>query len=336
MKNILYIGNKLSKHGNTLTSIETMGELLEKEGYNVFYASSKKNKAVRFLDMIVTTLRYCLNVDFVLIDVYSTQNFWFAFVISQLCRVLHLKYIPKLHGGNLPERFTNNPKLCRMIFDNAHVNVAPSDYLLSAFNESGFKNIVHIPNTIEINKYKFCKRNNVKPNLLWVRSFAEIYNPMMALDVLQELLKSFPEANLCMVGPDKDGSLEKIKNAAETMQLPVTFTGKLKKKQWAKLSENYDVFINTTHFDNTPISVIEAMSLGLAVVTTNVGGIPYLLENNEEAILVNDAAVDEMTKAIEKLLKDFAFFKSITANARAKAEGFDWNCVKNKWFAVLQ
>ena len=44
MKSILYIGNKLSDHGYTSTSIETLGLFLEAEGYTVYYASSKKNK----------------------------------------------------------------------------------------------------------------------------------------------------------------------------------------------------------------------------------------------------------------------------------------------------
>ena len=76
-KKILYIGNKLSKHGNTATSIETLGAFLEEEGYTLYYASSKRNQALRLLDMFFTTLRYGRQIDWVLIDTYSTKNFWF-------------------------------------------------------------------------------------------------------------------------------------------------------------------------------------------------------------------------------------------------------------------
>ncbi len=47
-----------------------------------------------------------------------------------------------------------------------------------------------------------------------------------------------------------------------------------------------DIFLNTTNVDNTPVSVIEAQAAGLCVVSTNVGGIPFLLENGKDALLV--------------------------------------------------
>ena len=210
-KNLLYIGNKLSEHGLTVTSIETLGILLENEGYNLLYASTKKNKTVRLVDMLLTTLKNRKHIDYVLIDTYSTYNFWYAFLVSQLCRILKLKYIPKLHGGDLPHRLIKNPKLCRMIFKNAYRNVAPSAYLLDAFKNRDFAELIYIPNTIELHKYPFKLRPDTFPKLLWVRSFTSIYNPEMALKVFYELQKDFPDCELCMVGPDKDGTLIKFR-----------------------------------------------------------------------------------------------------------------------------
>ena len=51
----------------------------------------------------------------------------------------------------------------------------------------------------------------------------------------------------------------------------VTLTGRLSKNEWISLSRDYDIFINTTDYDNHPVSVIEAMALGLPIVTTNAG-----------------------------------------------------------------
>ena len=150
MKSLLYIGNKLSDHGYTLTSIETLGTFLEGEGFNVYYASSKKNKIWRMLEMIIKTIRYAKKVDYVLIDTYSTKNFWYAFIISQLCRILNLKYIPKLHGGNLPNRIIRSKYFSNLIFKNAYVNIAPSYYLFEAFKKVGYTNLSYIPNTIDV------------------------------------------------------------------------------------------------------------------------------------------------------------------------------------------
>jgi L-malate glycosyltransferase len=335
LKNLLYIGNKLSQRGVNQTTIETLGPLLEREGFAVSYASSKKNKFLRMLDMIWSVLRNP-KTDFVIIDTYSTFNFWYAFVISQLCRLFQLKYIPFLHGGNLPRRLHQNPKMSKMIFNNSFCNVSPSHYLLDTFHKKGFYKSIYIPNAIEINQYPFIARINIRPKLLWVRAFAEIYNPMMAIEVLKGLKNKYPEATLCMVGPDKDGSLSVVQKRASALGLNVVFTGKLTKLEWVSLAKEYDFFINTTHFDNTPVSVIEAMALGLAVVSTNVGGIPFLLENNKEAILVADNASNAMIEGIEKLLENSVFYKEIIDKSRTKVALFDWESVKQKWHEILR
>ena len=333
---LLYLGNRLSKHGFNKTTIETLGLHLEQEGFGVYYASNKKSFPFRMLDMMWSVVLYRKQVSYILIDTYSTKAFWYAFVCSLLARVLNIKYIPILHGGDLPNRLKNNPKLCQMVFANAYKNVAPSGYLKQSFESAGFTNVIHIPNSIEIDKYEFKTRAELTPKLLWVRAFASIYNPEMAVKVLQQLQEKYPSATLTMVGPDKDGSLQTTKAFAESVGVAVNFTGQLAKEDWWQLASEHDIFINTTHFDNTPISVMEAMALGLPVVSTNVGGIPHLLTDKENALLVSDNDVSKMTDAICSLLEDQQKASDLTLNARHFIEQMDWNVVKEEWKRVLR
>jgi glycosyltransferase involved in cell wall biosynthesis len=335
-KKILYIGNKLSKHGNTATSIETLGEFLENEGYTVYYSSSKKNKLLRLMHMVFSTFKYAGNVDYVLIDTYSTSNFWYAFIISQLCRLLRVKYITKLHGGNLPNRIKNNPFFCDMIFNNAYAITAPSAYLMDCFAKRNYKNLLFVPNTIDISKYPYKERVVNIPKLLWVRSFSSIYNPKMAIKVMYELKKEFPKTQLCMVGPDKENLIQECVDFAKELDVAVTFTGKLSKEEWITLSNDYTVFINTTHFDNTPISLIEAMAIGLPIISTNVGGIPFLIQHNVNALLVNDDAVPEMVDAVKYLMGNDAHTLELLRNSRKMVEGYDWQIIKHFWFDLLK
>jgi len=336
MKTILYIGNNLSKHGNTTTSIETLGAFLEQEGFTIYYASAKKNQLIRMIDMIFATIKYARKIDFVMIDTYSTRNFWFAFVISQLCRVLLIKYISKLHGGNLPNRLLKKPFICDLIFKNAYSVVAPSGYLMDAFSKSYSDNLIFIPNTIDIKVYPFKERVVDNPKLFWLRSFSSIYNPKMAIEVLFELKKEYPNASLCMVGPDKENLISECKKLAKKRKVTVTFTGLLSKEDWVLLSNDYTIFINTSHYDNTPVSLIEAMAVGLPIVTTNVGGIPYLVKDKENALLVNDAAVFEMVDAVKLLLNNTQLTQELIRNSRKLAEEFDWEKVKQHWSEILK
>jgi len=167
--------------------------------------------------------------NFILIDTYSTSAFGMRFWKS-VSKSFQIKYIPILHGGNLPQRLTLNPFISRMIFKNAFVNVSPSEYLKYNFETFGIKNVICIPNAITLKDYSFKVRNNFAPNLIWVRAFAAIYNPKMAIEVLHELQKSYPKATLTMIGPDKDGSFEITKQYAKQLQVTVNFKGKLSKK----------------------------------------------------------------------------------------------------------
>jgi glycosyltransferase involved in cell wall biosynthesis len=292
-------------------------------------------KVIRLADMILSLLRHIRHVDYVLIDTYSTLNFYFALIISQLCRLFDQKYIPNLNGGNLPARLKKSPRCSAMIFNNAYVNVSPSFYLKNAFYDLGYKNVEYIPNTIELKNYKFELRTFEKIKMLWVRSFSHIYNPELAVRILRKLNDLGFEAELCMIGPDSDGSLAKVKKLAAKLNTDVTFTGKLSKKEWIKLAANYNVFINTTNFDNTPVSVIEAMALGLPVVSTNVGGIPYLIEDHMDGVLVEKDNLDGMVEAVLNLTFDENFTEKIVRNAREKVEQFDWQVIKSTWFEIL-
>jgi glycosyltransferase involved in cell wall biosynthesis len=336
LKKILYIGNKLSQHGLSVTSIETLGELLSSEGYSIYFASTRMNKVARLTDMIWKTLQLRNNVDYILIDTYSTSNFWYAFVVSQLARFFKVPYIPILRGGDLPRRLINSPRLSALIFENAYKNVAPSNYLYTAFLEKGFNNVLLLPNTIELKHYIFKERTFFYPKLLWVRALQDIYNPKMAIDVLRLVQKKYPEATLCMVGGEKNISIATMQEYAKEKGVFVTFTGRLPKPEWLALAANYDIFLNTTHFDNTPVSVMEAMALGLPVISTNVGGIPYLLEQDETGIMTPDNDASKMAQAIISLLDNPKKAHEMALKARAVAIIFDWDVVKKQWRELFQ
>ncbi|MBD3723636.1 MAG: glycosyltransferase family 4 protein [Flavobacteriaceae bacterium] len=331
---LLYIGNKLSIHGINATTVETLSEKFSEIGYQVVSVSNKLNFFVRMFEMMQTCLLE-KNISYIIIDTYSTKAFWYAFFCSQIARLRGIKYIPFLHGGDLLNRLKSAPFLTKLIFKNAHINVAPSNYLKSRFQENGYSNIIFIPNTFEVQNYEFKHRENIQPNLLWVRALADLYNPKMALKVLALLKEDYPTATLTMIGPDKEDCLQELKDEAQRLGIKVNFTGKLSKTDWIKLSKESDIFINTTNFDNTPVSVMEAMALGLPIVSTNVGGLPYLLHNGETALLCNPNDVDGMTTLIKKYLNDCQLVNSITKNARLESEKWDWSVVKKEWIKIL-
>lgn len=338
MRRILYVGNKLSSLGFTPTSVEYLGNLLDKSGYGMLYAGEKKNKASRFASILAILLLKRSQYDLVLIDVYSTLAFYFAFTASCIARMLHKPYITLLHGGNLPSRFAKSPMLVRALLGKATAIVSPSPYLYQHFKDAGFCKIFCIPNPISISKYPFFQRDSIKPNLLWVRSFHSIYNPQMAIRVVSKLSIKYPGVKLTMIGPDKDSiTLRECRKMIREYNLSdnITIHGRLSKVEWISLARQCDIFINTTNFDNAPVSVIEAMALGLPVVSTNVGGIPFIVKDGVDSMLVDKNDVDGMVKKIGHLVSNVEFTTVMINKARQKVLDYDEGRVINKWNQLL-
>ena len=333
-KTILYIGNDLSVHTSYTTSMDVLTEELVKGKFKILKASSKLNIIKRFIDILYNVWRNKDNIDYLLIDTFSSKYFYIVYLVSILAKYYNLKYIPILRGGDLPSRIKKSRKLANFIFSNAYKNVAPSNYLKQAFEQQGYVTDF-IPNILKIENYEFIERKNPEPKILWVRAFRELYNPSMAIEVLKLVKIKYPEAVLCMVGPEKDNSIVQVKELVDKYNLKesVEFTGVLNNKDWVKKSKNFDVFINTTNFDNTPVSVMEAMALGLFVVSTNAGGMPFLIDNGQEGVLVEKNDAQAMADAIVSTIENKPM--DLCNNARLKAESFSSENVMKQWNAIL-
>lgn len=330
MKRITYIANNLTSVNPTTTAALT--DCLASNGWRVRVFGKSKVKLLRLIEMCLGVLFSSSHV--VLIDTYSTLNFYYALICGAISKLKGTPYILILHGGDLPKRIQKNRKLSLWLFNNASRVISPSPYLKTALKAFDIE-VKVIPNPMDLSQYPWQKREVNQPVLLWVRAFHQIYNPVMAVEVLHQLKPRFPESKLIMVGPDKDGTLRAVEDKIISCNLKpdVTITGKLTKQEWIDLSKMANVFINTSTVDNTPVSVIEAMALGLPVVSTNVGGLPFLIDSNHNGILVTTAK--EMTDAVTKLCLDTHLYKSISKTALITAENCEAKTIGDMWNEIL-
>jgi len=335
-KTILYVGNHLTKPGiNPTFNFYLVPRLLEY--YNVICTSTKEPKLLRLIDMIRFLIKNRNKADVVMIDVYSRQGYWYAILIAKMAHFYGIPYINLLHGGNLPVRLKRSTRISKKLFGQAAHNVSPSIYMQNIFLEAGFR-AEYLPNFIEIEEYPFHLRTVVSAQLFWLRSFHKIYNPLLAIKVLKTLVNKGLDAKLCMVGPEKDGTFKETLALAKKLKVVdrLKIAGQLSRKEWIKISDEYDIFINTTDFDNHPVSVLEAMAFGMPIVSTNVGGLPCLIDNEINGLLVphNDEVV--FADAIIDLVTNPQKAFDLSSNARKKVETFTWNALKDKWIDIIE
>lgn len=332
---ILYIGNQQADRHSTPSLIDRLSPRLERRGYELITASGKKQLGLRALDMAITLGRHLGEVDRLLIDTYSTRAFHYAWIAGAWARKHQIPYYPILHGGNLESRMRRSPALCQRFFGRSQENILVSDFLAPAMKSRGFSYRV-IPNGLDLECFPFLRREKARPRLLWVRAFSEIYQPGAALDLVQHLLPYYPDIHLIMVGPEKDGSLDYCKRRVKESgwEDKVEFTGPLTQQAWAARSQEADLFINTSRIDNMPVSLLEAMALGLPVVSLRTGGIPRMLVDGKEGALADD--LPAMAEAIRKLIDQPAWFREMAEHGRRKAIQFGWPAIERQWEEIWE
>ena len=333
---ILLIGNLLSRHGLNPTAIEDLALSLS-EKYTIVTASDKLNSLHRLWDMICCIMKHRKSCKLIIVDVFGTKAILFSISVILVAKIYKIPYIPVLRGGSLGERYKKNPRIFNFLLTDARTIISPSEYLQKSFQNNSFP-ITVIPNYIDLEKYSFKSRKKIKPHLLWVRSIHNIYNPLMAVHVLDEIKKKYPDARLCMVGPVKDNRvMEQLKILISRLDLQdhVLFSGQLSKIEWTALSKDYDIFINTTDYDNNPVTLLESMALGLPIVSTNVGGVPYLIDDKVTGLLVEAKKSEQMVEKINELISGKIDGYQIARNAREAVSHYDKNEIIKQWCQTI-
>jgi glycosyltransferase involved in cell wall biosynthesis len=311
---------------------------LKAAGWRVQVTSRSASKLGRLSEILWRVVRARVEYDLVCMDLFSGPAFLWAEAACAALRALRKPFVLTLHGGDLPAFARRHPARVKRLLDWAAAVTCPSPYLLQELGRFRPDTLL-LPNGLDLARYRF--RNPQPPlrRLLWLRAFHEIYNPLMAVEVFGRVRSQHREASLTMVGPDKgDGSLGCAKRVAENLDLKsvINFTGPVSKNDVPATLEQGDIFLNTTNFDNTPVSVLEALACGLPVVTTNVGGIPWLLKDQESGLLVPPNDVPAMARAVVRLMHDPALALRLACNGRKLVEPFDWGVVLPRWERLLE
>jgi glycosyltransferase involved in cell wall biosynthesis len=335
---LLIVGNFLSAAGWTVSVSEELAARLSAAGWSVLTTSDRPRRIERLLNMLATVIRRRNEYAAAAVDVFSGRAFIWADAVCAILRLLGKPYVLTLHGGNLPSFSGKWPRRVRRLLCSADAVVTPSRYLfdqMSRYREG----IILLPNALDIGRYQFRERNSPRPRLIWVRALHSIYNPGLAVRVVALLRKEFPEIHLTMLGPERGaGSVAAVKDLAVALGVStcIDLPGGVQKSEVPSWLAKEDILINTTNIDNTPVSVLEALACGLCVVSTNVGGIPYMLTDGENGLLVPPDHPEAMAAAVRKILTDKEIAGRLSRGARRTVEELDWGKILPRWEALLK
>jgi glycosyltransferase involved in cell wall biosynthesis len=271
------------------------------------------------------------------IDLYADLAFVYAEVVAASLRILRCPFILTLHGGALSGFALHSPKRLGRLLKSAAAVTAPS-----AHHQEGLRqfrsDIRVVRNGLDLRLYEARRLAAARPRLVWLRAFHETYNPPLAVEVAHLLATDFPDLQLLMVGPDKgDGAYERTVELVRAFGLDdrVRLVGAVPKTDVPHMLRQGDIFLNTTNIDNAPVTVVEALACGLCVVSTNVGGVPRLLCDGQDALLVPPRDASAMAAGVRRIVADPSLAARLSANARITAQAFDREAVLTAWEDLL-
>lgn len=333
---LLMVGTFLARTG-TPGVCDELAARLARTHWRVRTTSSKPQRLIRAADMLATSLRERRSYDVAQIDVFSGPAFAWAEATAFAVRRLGKPVVLTLHGGSLPSFASRWPGRVRQLLKSAAVVTVPSRFLLEQMRPYR-SDLRLLANPVDLQVFRGRTRTTASPRLIWVRSLHDIYDPVAAVRVLAEVAAVDAGTHLTMVGPDKgDGSRTAVMDEAKRLGVVnrLELTGRLERAKVSALLDQHDIFLNTTRVDNTPLSVIEAMACGLCVVSTDVGGLPYLLTDERTALLVPTGDVAAMVSAVRRLLAESDLVAHLSSEAQRVAAEFDWARVLPEWLQLL-
>lgn len=312
-----------------------IAERLRTLGFLVRILSRAQSSLARVLDVVVRGIIYIPIHEVVLVNLYGNRAFFYESFIILYAFLWKKRIVVLVHSGLFPVFVRKWPRWTKLVLRRPDVVLVPSEFLYQKLTEVGVRVDAVIPNYIDLEKYKFRERSRLEPRFLYVRGFWSVYNPEMALRAFSIVQKEYPHAVLTMAGREGDSSARCRMLVDELGLRNVHFIGLLQKGELIDIANHHDIHLHTNRSDNMPVSIIEMWACGLPIVGTKVGGMPYLVRNHGDAILVESGDFGEMAKACLRLLSDSELASQLSKNGRKRAEELTWDRVKESWRSVL-
>jgi glycosyltransferase involved in cell wall biosynthesis len=239
------------------------------------------------------------------------------------------KVVLNYHAGQAEEHLRDWRRTAIPTIRRADAVVVSSGWLVDVFARHGLKARA-IFNHVELDDFNFRERSPLRPAFLSNRNFNPIYNVACVLRAFSLIQKRFVEASLIVAGDGRErAALEQL---AQDLKLKnIRFTGLVAPEKMPELCDEADIYLNASNVDNMPLSILEAFAAGLAVVTTNAGGIPYVVSHERTGLLVEMNDHEAMAAAAVRLLEDEELAGKLIQAARAECAVYRWDVVREHW-----
>jgi len=239
-------------------------------------------------------------------------------------------------GGEAETFLARSPRIVRMSLRRARIVAVPSRFLQKVFSGHAVSAEV-VPNIVDLTLFApraFPRDGPEAPHIVVTRNLEAIYDNETAIRAFAIVRRSFPSSRLSIAGTGPE--LERLRQVAVDCGVAgsIAFLGRLEREAVATLYQSADVALNPSRVDNMPNSILEALASGVPVVSTDVGGVPDMVEHGRTALLTPPQDPQAMAGSIARLLNDRGLAQRIASAGLADVQRFGWPAVRQRWIDI--
>jgi glycosyltransferase involved in cell wall biosynthesis len=287
----------------------------------------------RLLPYLVAVDRLCRSVDVVHLMANSGWAWHlFAAPVVWIARMRGTAVIVNYRGGEAERFLANAPRWVPATLRAADACIVPSGFLEDVMMRFGVPTAI-IPNVVDLGRFRPPEVRAARhdKHVIVARNLEGIYAIDDALRAFERLVRRLSGVRLTVAGegPERERLLALAQELGIAQK--VTFAGRLSRDEMAQLYRSADVMLNPSTVDNMPNSLLEAYASGVPVVSTNVGGIPFIARNGETALLVPARDVEAMAACLHSVLTTLPNAENLVRNGLQEARRYVWEQVGPEW-----
>jgi L-malate glycosyltransferase len=322
-------------------------EGLESDGHRVLFVPINPRfpkglgwlRGIKGLRTVVNELMYLPSllslaaVDVVHVFSASYWSFLLAPAPAMLVgRGLNKHVVLHYHSGEANDHLSHWGLLVHPWLRLAHEIVVPSGYLEGVFARHGYHAEV-VPNVVDLSRFRYRERHPLSPRVLSARNLESYYRVDVVIEAFARFKREVPAATLTVAGyGSEETRLREL--AASLAGDAIRFVGRIEPEAMPQLYEEHDIFVNASVVDNQPVSILEAFSAGLPVVSTAAGDIPFMVRNGDTGVLVTSCAAGAVAEGLLGLWRDPERARQLAERAREEAIKYTWPAVRERWAAI--
>lgn len=345
MKKVLMVGPARNVKGGMTTVVDNYFKYDLDKKVNLKYIETinDKNKVSKFLKEIKGMFEYYKsinNCDIVHIHMASRRSTYRKGKYVKIAKKKNKKVIIHIHGGGFIKFYEDEctykeQEKVRNILNSADKIIVLSEEWKAYFERLIDKNkIIVIGNGTKIPQ-NFTKDVSNKDILYLGRINKEkgIYDLLDAISILE---KKYSNLSVVIGGT---GEEKKVKSyiLKKNIKTEIKLLGWIDNNKKSEELKKCSYFILPSYYEGLPMSLIEAMSFKCISIGTNVGGIPKVIDNNENGLIIEPGKIDQIVNAFEYCFNNKEIRIKLSENARAKIlKDFDIKTNINKTLAVYE